>query len=215
MAQGRVTLTPADFVAAATAFVDEHGLDALTMRSLGEQLGVDPTALYRHFSSKDALISAVVDHMLGLIAKEDAGIDESPRQRLKQLALRARQVFVAHPNLMAAFISSSGQMPNGLLLMRYTAEGLEAMGLEGADLVRCQQMLESVVIGASVFDLAGSPDHAEIRRLRYRALEHPAWDDQSRSVSDVAAITQTAFELAIDGLLDVCEHFAAAISTHR
>jgi AcrR family transcriptional regulator len=215
MAQGRVTLTPADFVAAATAFVDEHGLDALTMRSLGEQLGVDPTALYRHFPSKDSLISAVVDQMLGLIAREDASANGSPRERVKQQALRARQVFVSHPNLMSAFISSSGLMPNGLLLMRYTAEDLEAMGLEGADLVCCQQMLESVVIGASVFDLAGSPDHVEIRRLRYRALEHPAWDDQSRSVDDVAAITQTAFELAVDGLLDVCERFAAAVSTRR
>lgn len=213
MTQGRVTLTPADFVAAATSFVDEHGLDALTMRSLGEQLGVDPTALYRHFSSKDALISAMVDQMLGLIVKKDASADESPRQQVKQQALRARQVFVAHPNLMSAFITSAGQMPNGLSLMKYTAEGLEAMGLRGADLVRCQQMLESVVIGASVFDLAGSPDHVEIRRLRYRALEHPAWDDQSRSVDDVAAITQTAFELAIDGLLDVCAHFATVVST--
>jgi AcrR family transcriptional regulator len=215
MAQGRVTLTPADFVVAATAYVDEHGLDALTMRSLGDQLGVDPTALYRHFPSKDALISAVVDQMLGLIANEAADVDGSPRERVKQQALRSRQVFMAHPNLMSAFITSSGQMPNGLRLMRQTAEGLEAMGLEGADLVRCQQMLEGLVIGASVFDLAGSPDHVEIRRLRYRALEHPAWDDQSRSVDDVAGITHEAFELAIDGLLDVCEHFAAAISTRR
>lgn len=215
MANGRVTLTPADFVRAAMGFVDEHGLDALTMRSLGDLLGVDPTALYRHFPSKDALLSAMLDDMMGRILDHVPHVELPARDRLRGLLSGARQVFCEHPNLMTAFVSSSGQLPHGLAVMREGVSMLEELGLRGPDLVRCMQMLEGYVIGSSVFDLAGAPDHHEIRRLRYRSVEREAYDEMSRSIDDVTAITQSAFEQGLDGLLDVCERLASTTASVR
>jgi AcrR family transcriptional regulator len=215
MANGRVTLRPADFVRAAMAFVDEHGLEALTMRSLGDLLGVDPTALYRHFPSKDALLGAMLDTLVGEIVAQVPDRELPPRERVLVLLRRARTVFCRHPNLMGAFISSSGQWPNGLVLMRLGVEMLEDLGLRGRDLVVCQQMLEGFVIGSSVFDLAGSPHHHDIRRLRYRAVEREAYDDVSRTVDDVAAITDEAFERGLGGVLDLCERLASATTSTR
>jgi AcrR family transcriptional regulator len=209
MPQGRVTLTPGDFVRAATGFVDENGLEALTMRSLGDLLGVDPTALYRHFPNKDALLSAMLDDMLGTVLSRIPSADLPPRERLRRTLLGARQVFCQHPNLVMAFVGSSGRIPNGLALMRSGVAMLEGFGLEGRRLVMCMQMLEGLVIGTSVFDLTGAPQHQEIRRLRYRAVEHPAYDDLSRHVDNVEAVSEEAFAAALDGLLDVCERLAS------
>src|SRR4029453_18346679 len=39
--------------------IDRHGVEGLTLRGVGEALGVSRTALYRHFSDKQALIGAV------------------------------------------------------------------------------------------------------------------------------------------------------------
>jgi AcrR family transcriptional regulator len=39
--------------------IHTHGVDALTLRAVGERLGVSRTALYRHFSDKPALLAAV------------------------------------------------------------------------------------------------------------------------------------------------------------
>lgn len=39
--------------------IDRHGVAALTLRSIGEHLGVSRTALYRHFADKPALLAAV------------------------------------------------------------------------------------------------------------------------------------------------------------
>jgi AcrR family transcriptional regulator len=39
--------------------IDRHGVAALTLRSIGDRLGVSRTALYRHFSDKPALLAAV------------------------------------------------------------------------------------------------------------------------------------------------------------
>lgn len=46
-------------VAAAAAMVAESGVDALTLRGVGERAGVSRTALYRHFDGKAALLAAV------------------------------------------------------------------------------------------------------------------------------------------------------------
>jgi AcrR family transcriptional regulator len=51
-------------VARAVAVLDAHGLDDLSMRKLAADLGVQPSALYHHFASKDALLAAVADELL-------------------------------------------------------------------------------------------------------------------------------------------------------
>ncbi len=46
---------------AARRLVDEEGLGALTMRRLGERLGVSATALYRHYRNKDEILELLVE----------------------------------------------------------------------------------------------------------------------------------------------------------
>lgn len=48
----------------AVGLLDAHGLAALTMRRLGSELGVRPSAIYHHFESKQALLAAVADELL-------------------------------------------------------------------------------------------------------------------------------------------------------
>jgi AcrR family transcriptional regulator len=50
---------------AAFRLADANGLPALTMRALGNHLGVDPTAVYRHFPIQERLVDAVLDAILG------------------------------------------------------------------------------------------------------------------------------------------------------
>jgi TetR/AcrR family tetracycline transcriptional repressor len=53
-----------DVVARAIAVLDERGLEDWSMRRLAADLGVQPSALYHHFPSKDALLAAVADEIL-------------------------------------------------------------------------------------------------------------------------------------------------------
>ena len=54
----------ADVLAHAVTLLDTHGLAALTMRRLGAELDVQPSAIYHHFPSKQALLAAVADEIL-------------------------------------------------------------------------------------------------------------------------------------------------------
>ncbi|GAA3806754.1 TetR family transcriptional regulator [Nocardioides panacisoli] len=53
-----------DVVAHAVDTLDAHGLAALSMRRLAADLGVQPAALYHHFTDKQALLSAVAEELL-------------------------------------------------------------------------------------------------------------------------------------------------------
>lgn len=54
----------ADVVERAIDVLDEYGLADLTMRRLGAELGVRPSALYHHFANKQTLLAAVADELL-------------------------------------------------------------------------------------------------------------------------------------------------------
>jgi AcrR family transcriptional regulator len=53
-----------DVVDRALRVLDDHGLADLTMRRLGTELGLQPSALYHHFPSKQVLLAAVADEIL-------------------------------------------------------------------------------------------------------------------------------------------------------
>ncbi len=53
-----------DVVERAIAVLDAYGLGDLSMRRLGAELGVQPSALYHHFKDKQTLLAAVADEIL-------------------------------------------------------------------------------------------------------------------------------------------------------
>lgn len=53
-----------DVVARALDVLDTYGLPDLSMRRLGAELGVQPSALYHHFANKQLLLAAVADELL-------------------------------------------------------------------------------------------------------------------------------------------------------
>ena len=80
---------------AAIAIADSDGLDAVSMRRIGQDLRVDPMSLYRHVQSKDGLLDAMTDAVVAQIQPvTDAG-DWQASARATMLA--ARQVMLRHP----------------------------------------------------------------------------------------------------------------------
>ena len=56
---------------AAVAFADQHGLESLSMRKLGEALGVEAMSLYNHVANKDALLDGMIDAVFAEIDVPD------------------------------------------------------------------------------------------------------------------------------------------------
>jgi AcrR family transcriptional regulator len=74
---------------------DRDGLEALSMRKLGQELGVDAMALYRHVRSKDDLFDGIIDLVVGEIERPSRVGDWKTDLRAQVMA--ARQVMLRHP----------------------------------------------------------------------------------------------------------------------
>ena len=207
MTEPRATLGPTDFVRVAFEIVDTSGLAALTMRSLGDRLGVDPTAVYRHFPSKERLIDTMLDSIIG-DAAGSAHTDDDPRNRITSVAIAVRAALRRHPHMSPALAQATGDFPNGLLISRLMIGGLRDLGLRGDFLVRMYQTFEGYILGSSVFDTGGYPDTFVIRQARYRLMNEPEFAEVAQSVDRIEFVTETAFLEMIGVLLDHCERLA-------
>lgn len=206
--RGKRGLTPDDYVAAALECVDEQGAAGLTAKTLGEKLGLDPTAVYRHFESLSVLANAVVDRVVGLVLDVPLRGD-TPRARLAHRIETVHQVFYEHPNALALLLTGTGLTPNANRMTAQAIDLLIEMGLTGQDVVVCHQMLESYIIGAHLFDLGGAPHHLTARRARFRSVDHPVLDRLYRDDNAVDTINRKSFASGIEALLDYCEGRAA------
>lgn len=94
--RSRARFTQAEVVAAALAVLDEHGLGAVTIRSVGARLGAAPMSLYSYFTSKHQLL----DLMFAEVASRlyaDAG-HPTWQAEVNALCLRVRSQVLLHPN---------------------------------------------------------------------------------------------------------------------
>src|SRR5579863_6258354 len=60
----RSFLSRDEIVAAAAAILERDGYDALTMRAIAAELGVQAAALYRHVAGREALDDLLFDHLM-------------------------------------------------------------------------------------------------------------------------------------------------------
>ncbi len=87
-------LTRERVVEAGLALADAEGLSGVTMRALGESLGVEAMSLYHHVANKDALLDAMVDHVFTEVELPD-GV--SWREAIETRCRSLREVLTRHP----------------------------------------------------------------------------------------------------------------------
>jgi AcrR family transcriptional regulator len=93
--RSRRPLDRARVLRAALALLDRDGLEALSMRRLGQALGVEAMSLYGHVAGKEDILDGVADLVVGEFAvpARRAGWKSALRRR----ALRAHEVLLRHP----------------------------------------------------------------------------------------------------------------------
>jgi AcrR family transcriptional regulator len=138
-------LTTDELFAAALRIVDAEGLEALSMRRLGREVGVEAASLYHHIPNKDALI----DGMLVTMRAEVRVPDPLPEDWIEIfLAIFAeyRRVLSAHPSLViyAGRRVETDPDPDGL-------QALLQMGFAEQDAVGLWQSMIAFVTGFSLF----------------------------------------------------------------
>ena len=90
----RIPLTRERVLHAAVALADESGSESLSMRKLGEAVGVEAMSLYHHVANKDDLLDGMIDVVFGEIElPSDCG---DWMVAMRRRALSARRVLARH-----------------------------------------------------------------------------------------------------------------------
>ena len=110
--------------------LDEAGTAGFSMPKLGRALGADPTAVYRHFASKDDLVLAIADKLIeeatsGLAASE-CWVDT-----LIECARRLRRTYLRHPAAASLSACRTTQRPAEMRTVDVLFGAMLAAGFEG------------------------------------------------------------------------------------
>lgn len=106
----RRPLTRERVLGAAMKIADREGLQALSMRRLGKELGVEAMSLYHHLPGKDGLLDglaeALIEEITAEVAARPAKLTVDWKADLRSRCLCARQVVLRHPWTPALFASA-------------------------------------------------------------------------------------------------------------
>lgn len=104
-------------VEAAMAIIATGGLSSLSIAGIAERVGIVPSAVYRHYDGKDAVMAAVLGHLRSrLLANVDAVCAETPEAlgRLRRLLARHMAMLVETPALPRVIFAHFAQVePDG------------------------------------------------------------------------------------------------------
>jgi AcrR family transcriptional regulator len=159
-------LTREQILTAAVAIIDADGVEALTMRRLGQALDRDPMAIYRHAADKDALLDGVVEHVAAeLITAREAdssGDDKGDGEweaQLRRIAHTFRRVALAHPRVVPLLLTRplSGPLalrPLGTLqLLEELIELFIAAGFDQAGALHAARLFSGFFYGHVLHEL--------------------------------------------------------------
>ncbi|WP_104046055.1 TetR/AcrR family transcriptional regulator C-terminal domain-containing protein [Arthrobacter sp. ZGTC412] len=96
----------------ALALVDGKGLDALTMRRLGQELQRDPMSLYRYAANRAALLDGVTEVVMNELAILPEDLDW--QVQLRKIAHDFRLLALQHPNVLPLLVTRPLSTPLGL-----------------------------------------------------------------------------------------------------
>ena len=214
-------------VAAAIAMVDQDGVQALSMRKLGQLLGVEGMAIYHHVNGREDLLEAMVEQVISDVRvppREPLGPADGWQGFLIHVAHAIRSIAENHPRLFPLVATRPPAAPwlrpplRSLSLVEDFLDGLTARGIPEDHAVHVYKAFTSFLLGHLLLEVAerdadtGPPD--EPLNEGGAGVETP---DSGLSLDDFPTVQRlrprlaehnalAEFERALESLLNRLDH---------
>lgn len=193
----------------ALELADQAGIQALTMRRLAQELGVEAMSLYYHFASKERLLDGMIDLVFAEIELPPKGDWKS---RIRARAHSARAALVRHRWALGLMESRTSPGPTNLHHHNAVLECFRKNGFSVAAAAHAYSLLDSYVYGFvlqqlnlpfNTFEEAGSAADsimAEVAAGEYPYLVEMASEHILKPGYDYAEEFGIGLEIVLDGL---------------
>jgi AcrR family transcriptional regulator len=174
----RVPLSQERVLHAAVALADERGLEALTMRALGEKLGVEAMSLYYYVANKDELLDGMVDLVFSEIELPTTDVDWKTAMRRR--AISTREALARHRWAVGLLESSTRPGPANFRLHNAVLGCLRVAGFSVENAVHAYSLQDAYIYGFVLQEKSmpvETPEQlaeaAESLRRQFSADEYP------------------------------------------
>jgi TetR/AcrR family tetracycline transcriptional repressor len=188
---------------AAVSLIERDGPDALSMRRLGSELGVEGMALYHHLAGREELLRAIGDRLLEPLRELE--LPEDWREACRRFATALRDVALAHPATFRLVGLQPFDSPASLRPVERLLGVLVAQGFTPADALAVYRAVASYARGYALAEATGftvdAARPAGRRRLRaLRADEFPILAGRADQLADLDP--DSGYERGLRALLD-------------
>jgi AcrR family transcriptional regulator len=161
----REPLTRERILRAALHVMDEEGLEAVTMRRLGRELGVEAMSLYRYVKGKEDILDGILEVVMAEFEfPEETGEWEAD---VRAGARAWRRLMIDHPTVIALFAESKhpASSPERLRPMEWAFDLLGRGGLSEDEVVHAFRAIGGYIMGSVLNEVAnpvpgmGDRDH--------------------------------------------------------
>jgi TetR/AcrR family transcriptional regulator, tetracycline repressor protein len=143
-----------DVLNAALELLDAQGLDALSMRRLAIHLNVSSGTVFWHFSTKQALLDAIAEHLLEGVGAIDAG--QPGLDQIAELAVRLRQALLSHRDGARVVSGTFVSEPNTLRFGDAAVRAALAAGVPAEKAVLTAFTIQYFVLGQTIEEQAAA-----------------------------------------------------------
>lgn len=162
---GRRPLDAAAIAAAAVAIADAQGIDEVSMRKIAAVLGSGTMSLYHHVRTKEDLLAAMDDLIMGEILVAPIELKGGWRKAMTAIAKATRDAYRRHP--WALTIQSEGGQPglNGLHHVEQSLAALKSTGLDFESKMAINVVIDDFVFGHSLRAIAVDFENGDAEKM--------------------------------------------------
>lgn len=195
---------------AGVALADREGLDALTMRRLGRDVGAGAMTLYHYVANKDDLLDGMVDVVFSEIDLPAA--DAGWRTAMRQRAAAVREALARHPWATGLMELRTKPGPASLHHHEAVLDCLREAGFSIEDATHAYWLLDSYIYGFAIQEASlpfGTPEElaemAEIVLPQVPAAEYPRLNEAAAASLESGYDYTDEFEFGLELILDGLE----------
>lgn len=145
--EGREPLTREKIIAKAVELLDAEGVEGLSMRHLGEALGVEAMALYHHFPNKEAILDGVAARIIEETGPALPLADADWKTVMLSGPAAAGRALEAHPKAGWLFLGRQYSTATSLQMLEAPLAILHSAGFRGQELVDAAHAIFAYVAG--------------------------------------------------------------------
>jgi len=161
--ESRTPLSRERVLRAAIKLADRDGIDSLSMRRLGQEVGVEAMSLYNHVRNKEDILNGMVDVVFGEIDLPSGDVDWSAAMR--ERAISARKALLRHP--WAVGLMESRRQPGAATLKHHDAvlRSLRGAGFSVEAAAHAYSVLDSYIYGFTLNELTLPFDPSDVAEV--------------------------------------------------